>query len=92
MRQRLGIAAASMRSPRLLMLDEPTTGLDPEGAAEISALMRSLAGEGVSVLLSSHLIGELEALCDSFSVLSAGRMAWAERPLRCALRRRAPRM
>ena len=77
MRQRLGIAAALMRAPRLLLLDEPTIGLDPEGAGEISALMRSLSGEGVAVLLSSHMIGELEALCDSFSVLSAGRIVWA---------------
>ena len=77
MRQRLGIAAALMRSPRLLLLDEPTTGLDPEGAADFTLLLRTLCDEGVSVLLSSHLIGELEALCDSFSVLSAGRMVWS---------------
>jgi len=77
MRQRLGIAAALMREPRLLLLDEPTTGLDPEGAREVGALLRRLAGEGVAVLLSSHQIGELESLCDCFSVLRAGRIVWA---------------
>jgi len=77
MRQRLGLAAALMRAPRLLLLDEPTIGLDPEGALEIGRLLRSLAGDGVSVLLSSHMIGELESLCDTFTVLREGRLAWA---------------
>jgi len=77
MRQRLGIAAALTRDPRLLLLDEPATGLDPEGAREIAGLLRRVAGEGVAVLLSSHLIGELDGLCDSFSVLRAGRLVWA---------------
>ncbi len=76
MRQRLGLAGALMRAPRLLLLDEPTTGLDPDGAREIAELLRRLAGEGVSILLSSHLIGELEGLCDSFTVLRSGRVVW----------------
>ena len=76
MRQRLALAGALMRGPRLLLLDEPTTGLDPDGAREIAALLRRLAGDGVSVLLSSHLIGELEGLCDSFTVLRAGAVVW----------------
>jgi len=76
MRQRLGLAASLMRAPRLLLLDEPTTGLDPGGAREFAELLRRLAGEGMSVLLASHLIGELEELCDSFTVLRAGRVVW----------------
>ena len=77
MRQRLSIAAALMRRPRVLLLDEPTTGLDPAGAREVGELLRALAGDGVAVLVSSHQIGELEQLCESFSVLSAGRLVWS---------------
>ena len=77
MRQRLGIAAALMRSPRLLLLDEPTTGLDPAGIRSVSSLLRSLAADGVTVLLSSHQIGEVEEVCDGFDVLSGGRVVWS---------------
>jgi ABC-2 type transport system ATP-binding protein len=76
MRQRLGIAAALLRSPRLLLLDEPTSGLDPAGAREVASLTRDLAGQGVAVLLSSHRIGELENICDGFTVLRRGRVVW----------------
>ncbi len=76
MRQRLGIAAALIRSPRLLLLDEPTSGLDPASARELATLVQTLAGEGVAVLLSSHQIGEVEHICDTFTVLSAGRVVW----------------
>jgi ABC-2 type transport system ATP-binding protein len=76
MRQRLGLAAALVRSPRLLLLDEPTSGLDPAGTRAVAALVRELAGEGVAVLLSSHHIGELEKLCDSYTVLRQGRIVW----------------
>jgi ABC-type multidrug transport system ATPase subunit len=76
MRQRLGIAAALLRSPRVLLLDEPTSGLDPEGTRAASTLFRELAGEGVAVLVSSHLIGELEAICDSYTIVSGGRVVW----------------
>jgi ABC-2 type transport system ATP-binding protein len=76
MRQRLGIAAALMRAPRLLLLDEPTSALDPAGASLVIELVRTLADSGVAVLLSSHRIEEIEAVCDSFSVLSRGRVAW----------------
>ena len=76
MRQRLGIAAALLRSPRLLLLDEPTSGLDPAGARDVAALVRALAARGVAVLLSSHQIGELEAVCDSYTVLRHGRVVW----------------
>ena len=76
MRQRLGLAAALLRTPRLLLLDEPTAGLDPAGVREVGALVRELASSGVAVLLSSHQIGEVEELCDSFTVLRHGRAVW----------------
>jgi ABC-2 type transport system ATP-binding protein len=76
MRQRLGLAAALLRSPRLLLLDEPTSGLDPAGARAVAALVRDLAAGGVAVLLSSHQIGELERVCDSYTMLRAGRVVW----------------
>jgi ABC-2 type transport system ATP-binding protein len=76
MRQRLGIAAALLRSPRLLLLDEPTSGLDPAGARAVASLVSELSAEGVAVLLSSHLIGEVEKVCDSYTVLQAGRVVW----------------
>jgi ABC-2 type transport system ATP-binding protein len=77
MRQRLGIAAALLRGPRVLLLDEPTSGLDPAGARQIGSLLRELATEGVAVLVSSHLIGEVEQMCDSFTVLHRGRVVWS---------------
>jgi ABC-2 type transport system ATP-binding protein len=77
MRQRLGIAAALLRAPALLLLDEPTSGLDPAGVREVGALLRRLASEGTTVLLSSHLIGEIEDVCDSFTVLRRGRVVWS---------------
>jgi len=76
MRQRLGIAAALLRSPRLLLLDEPTSGLDPAGARDMGGLVRRLAADGTAVLLSSHLIGDLENVCDSFTVLRLGKVVW----------------
>jgi ABC-2 type transport system ATP-binding protein len=76
MRQRLGLAAALLRRPRLLVLDEPTTGLDPAGIRDMRALVRRLAGEGVTVLLSSHLMGEVEALCNRVAILSNGRVRY----------------
>jgi ABC-2 type transport system ATP-binding protein len=76
MRQRLGLAAALLRSPRLLLLDEPTSGLDPAGTRAVVALVRERAAAGVAVLLSSHHIGELEKLCDSYTVMRQGRVVW----------------
>ena len=76
MRQRLGIASALLRSPRLLLLDEPTAGLDPAGVRDVSALIRTLSGDGTAVLISSHQISEIEEVCDSFSVLSRGQVVW----------------
>jgi ABC-2 type transport system ATP-binding protein len=76
MRQRLGIAAALVRRPRLLLLDEPTSGLDPAGIRAVSALLREVTADGVAVILSSHLIGELEAICHSYTIIRAGRVVW----------------
>jgi ABC-2 type transport system ATP-binding protein len=76
MRQRLGIAASLLRGPRLLLLDEPTSGLDPAGARDMRTLVRGLAHAGVSVLISSHLINEVEDACDGFTVLRRGRVVW----------------
>jgi ABC-2 type transport system ATP-binding protein len=76
MRQRLGLAAALLRRPRLLVLDEPTTGLDPAGMRDMRALVRQLAAEGITVLLSSHLMGEVEALCNRVAILRAGRVRY----------------
>ena len=76
MRQRLGIAAALVRSPRLLLLDEPSSGLDPAGARDMAALVRRLAAGGTAVLISSHLIGDLENVCDAFTVLRSGKVVW----------------
>ncbi|WP_239076739.1 ABC transporter ATP-binding protein [Actinocatenispora rupis] len=79
MRQRLGLAAALLRGPRLLVLDEPVNGLDPAGIRDIGALLRDLAADGGSVLLSSHHMAEAEALCDGVTILRAGRTVHAGR-------------
>ena len=63
-------------APRLLLLDEPTSGLDPAGARAVAALVRELADQGVAVLLSSHQIGELEKVCDAYTVIREGRVVW----------------
>jgi ABC-2 type transport system ATP-binding protein len=76
MLQRLGIAASLLRAPRLLLLDEPTAGLDPAGVRDIAALIRELSETGVGVLLSSHQIDEIEEACDSFTVLRQGTVVW----------------
>jgi ABC-2 type transport system ATP-binding protein len=76
MRQRLGIAAALLRNPRLLLLDEPTTGLDPAGMRDMRALVRRLAAEGITVLLSSHLLGEVEELCNRVAIVRTGRIVY----------------
>jgi ABC-2 type transport system ATP-binding protein len=73
MRQRLGIAAALMKRPRLLILDEPSNGLDPAGIREVRELIRTLGSRGVTVFLSSHLLGEVEQVCDTVDILVRGR-------------------
>jgi ABC-2 type transport system ATP-binding protein len=76
MRQRLGIAGALVREPRLLLLDEPTTGLDPAGMRDMRVLVRRLADQGMTVLLSSHLMGEVEELCDRVAIVRSGRVVY----------------
>jgi len=74
MRQRLGLAAALMREPELLVLDEPTNGLDPQGIREIRELLLALNAGGATIFLSSHLLAEVEALCTRVGVLDRGRL------------------
>jgi len=76
MRQRLGIAAALLRSPRLLLLDEPTTGLDPAGMRDMRALVRRLASEGITILLSSHILTEVEDLCNRVAIIRSGTIVY----------------
>ena len=76
MKQRLGIAGALVRDPRLLLLDEPTTGLDPAGMRDMRALVHRLAENGLTVLLSSHLMDEVEDLCDRVAIVSRGRVVY----------------
>jgi ABC-2 type transport system ATP-binding protein len=73
MKQRLGIAAALLAAPELLILDEPTNGLDPAGIVEMRDLIRSLADEGMTVFVSSHLLAEIEHICDRLIMISDGR-------------------
>ena len=80
MRQRLGIAASLLRQPRLLLLDEPTTGLDPAGMRDMRDLVRRLAGEGITILLSSHLLNEVEELCNRVAIIRKGSIVY-EGPL-----------
>ena len=74
MKQRLGIAAAMLAGPELLILDEPTNGLDPAGIVEMRGLIRSFAEDGITVLVSSHLISEIEQICDYVVMIRAGRL------------------
>ena len=74
MKQRLAIAAALLREPEFLILDEPTSGLDPGGMRDIRALVRRLAGEGLTIFLSSHLLVEIEQLCNRVAVIGHGRL------------------
>jgi ABC-2 type transport system ATP-binding protein len=73
MRQRLAVATALLKSPELLILDEPANGLDPAGIREMRDLMRQLVGAGATVLLSSHILGEIQQICDSVTIISRGR-------------------
>jgi ABC-2 type transport system ATP-binding protein len=74
MRQRLGIAQALLGWPRLLILDEPTNGLDPKGIKELREFIRRLADEGLAVFVSSHLLSEIQLLCDRVAIISKGRV------------------
>ncbi|MCY1238029.1 Vitamin B12 import ATP-binding protein BtuD [compost metagenome] len=74
MKQRLGIANALLSPRELLVLDEPTNGLDPQGTREVRSLVRSLAADGATVFVSSHLLAEVEQICTHAAVMSAGRL------------------
>ena len=76
MKQRLGIAAALLPDPELLVLDEPTNGLDPAGIREVRALLRELADDGLTVVVSSHLLGEIQTICDHLVVIDRGRLRY----------------
>jgi len=78
MRQRLGIAAALLRDPDLLLLDEPTNGLDPRGIGEMRELLLRLNADGTTIVLSSHLLSEVEALCTRVGLMDAGRLVLTE--------------
>ena len=74
MKQRLGLAAALLRPRDLLVLDEPTNGLDPQGTREVRHLVRELAEAGTTVLVSSHLLAEIEQVCSHVGIMSRGRL------------------
>ena len=76
MRQRLGIAGALLRAPKLLLLDEPATGLDPAGMRDMRLLIRRLADEGMTVLLSSHQLPEVEELCNRVAIIRSGKIVY----------------
>jgi ABC-2 type transport system ATP-binding protein len=78
MRQRLGLAGALLRHPELLILDEPTNGLDPQGISEVRELLLELHRGGTTVFLSSHLLAEVEQLCTRVGVLDRGRLVLQE--------------
>ncbi|HAA9935343.1 TPA_asm: ABC transporter ATP-binding protein [Listeria monocytogenes] len=79
MRQRLGVAQALIHSPALLILDEPTNGLDPQGMAEFRTLIRDLATNGTSVLISSHLLSEIQQITDRFAIINKGVLTHIEK-------------
>jgi ABC-2 type transport system ATP-binding protein len=84
MQQRLGIAQALVGSPRVLVLDEPTSALDPAGRRVVRVLLEELRGKGVSVLLNSHLLSEIELVCDRVAILRAGEVVAAGSPAELA--------
>ena len=73
MKQRLAVASALLKQPKLLILDEPANGLDPGGIREMRTLMRNLAGSGMTVVLSSHILGEIQLICDEVTIIASGR-------------------
>jgi len=76
MRQRLGIAAALLRDPKLLLLDEPTTGLDPAGMRDMRLLVKRLASQGITIVLSSHLLAEVEDVCNRVAIIRRGKIVY----------------
>ncbi|MNW55465.1 putative ABC transporter ATP-binding protein YxlF [compost metagenome] len=76
MKQRLGIAIALLNRPELLILDEPTNGLDPLGIQELRELIRSFPAQGITVILSSHILSEVEQIADYIGIISGGRLGY----------------
>jgi ABC-2 type transport system ATP-binding protein len=74
MKQRLGVAAAMLNDPDLLILDEPANGLDPAGVVEMRDLLRSLVAQGATVFVSSHVLAEVQQLCDRVAIIARGRL------------------
>jgi ABC-2 type transport system ATP-binding protein len=79
MRQRLGLAAAMLRRPRLLILDEPANGMDPAGIRDLRSALRRLAHDGVTVIISSHVMTQVDEICDAVTILHKGRVVFSER-------------
>lgn len=77
MKQRLGIALALLNNPELLILDEPTNGLDPLGIQELRGLIRSLPEKGITVILSSHILSEVEQIADHIGIIAGGRLGYS---------------
>src|SRR3954449_4422920 len=88
MRQRLGLAAALLTRPRLLVLDEPSNGLDPAGKRHVHGVLNRLAADGTGVVLSSHRMDDLEALCSEVTILAAGRVVFSGPPGKLAAENR----
>ena len=76
MKQRLGIAMALINSPLLLILDEPTNGLDPVGIQELRELIKTLSGQGITIILSSHILSEVGQIADKIGILNKGRLSY----------------
>jgi ABC-type multidrug transport system ATPase subunit len=77
MKQRLALASALLSDPRVMILDEPTNGLDPRGIAEIRDLIRTIAGKGKTIILASHLLDEVQKVCSHFAVLNKGKLLYS---------------
>ena len=76
MKQRLGLALALLNDPKLLILDEPTNGLDPYGIEELRGLLRELSDSGISVIMSSHILSEVQMIADSVGIISEGHLVY----------------
>ncbi len=76
MKQRLALASALLCDPRVMILDEPTNGLDPRGIAEMRELIRTIAGKGKTIILASHLLDEVQKVCSHFAVLNKGKLLY----------------
>jgi ABC-2 type transport system ATP-binding protein len=79
MKQRLGIAVALLKKPKLLILDEPTNGLDPIGIQELRRLIRSFPEQGMTVIVSSHVLSEVEQIADDIGIISGGKLLYQEK-------------